>query len=148
MTDVKTTVAALVEALDEASGNINPERGFADELEDVLTQAVITGRKLLIELEAAPAQAEPVAWQWRRKGDPWSLEKTFFSEVFATTDDSEVRPLYAAPQPTRGPLTEAESAQIVREASRGAATRRDGTTSTRIIRAVEAAHGITGEKQQ
>lgn len=56
--------------------------------------------------------------------------------------------LYAHPQPTRGPLTEAESAQIVREASRGAATRRDGTTSTRIIRAVEAAHGITGEKQQ
>jgi hypothetical protein len=41
-----------------------------------------------------PAQ-EPVAWQWRRKGEPWTLAKTFNSEVFATTPDSEVRPLYA-----------------------------------------------------
>jgi hypothetical protein len=44
-------------------------------------------------------QAEPVAWQWRRKGEPWSHEYTFLSEVKATTDDSEVRALYTAPQP-------------------------------------------------
>jgi hypothetical protein len=44
---------------------------------------------------------EPVAWQWRRKGEPWSLERTFNSEVKATTKDSEVRALYAAPQCSR-----------------------------------------------
>lgn len=42
-------------------------------------------------------RGEVVAWQWRRKGNPWTLEKTFNTEVFATTDDSEVRPLYSAP---------------------------------------------------
>ena len=54
----------------------------------------------------------------------------------------------AAPQPpAREPLTQEQIAGIVREASRGAAMRRDGTTSTRIVRAVEAAHGITGERR-
>lgn len=52
---------------------------------------------------AAPAvqvqPSEPEYWQWRRKGEPWTLEKTFNSQVFATTSDSEVRPLYAAAQP-------------------------------------------------
>lgn len=44
-----------------------------------------------------PATSEPVAWQWRRKGEPWSREQTWTHEVFATTDDSEVRALYTAP---------------------------------------------------
>ncbi|WP_431290440.1 hypothetical protein [Burkholderia cepacia] len=38
---------------------------------------------------------EPVAWQWRRGNAPWSLDRTFNTEVFATTNDSEVRALYA-----------------------------------------------------
>jgi hypothetical protein len=42
----------------------------------------------------------------------------------------------------RQPLTREQIGAIVREASRGAATRRDGSTSTRIARAVEALHGI------
>jgi hypothetical protein len=46
---------------------------------------------------AADEARETVAWQWRRKGDPWTLNKTFNSEVFATTPNSEVRPLYACP---------------------------------------------------
>lgn len=48
---------------------------------------------------AAPG-GEPVAWQWRRKGDDWTLAKTFNSQVFATTEDSEVRALYAAAPPS------------------------------------------------
>ncbi len=44
-----------------------------------------------------PSTSEPVAWQWRRKGEPWSREQTWTYEVFATTDDSEVRALYTAP---------------------------------------------------
>lgn len=38
---------------------------------------------------------EPVAWQWRKTNTPWSLDLTFNSEVFATMDGTEVRPLYA-----------------------------------------------------
>lgn len=41
---------------------------------------------------------EPVAWQWRRKGEPWQRDFTFLHEVHATTEDSEVRALYA-PEP-------------------------------------------------
>ncbi len=48
---------------------------------------------------AAPAASEPVAWQWRRKDQPWSLERTFNSQVYATTADSEVRALYAGAAP-------------------------------------------------
>jgi hypothetical protein len=49
------------------------------------------------EFDLPAPSAEPVAWQWRRLGQDWSLDRTFNSAVFATTPDSEVRPLYAAP---------------------------------------------------
>ena len=42
----------------------------------------------------------------------------------------------------RVPLTEVQIGEIVRSASKGSAIRRDGTTSTRIARAIEQAHGI------
>jgi hypothetical protein len=53
---------------------------------------------------ASPESVEPVLWQWRRKSDLWRLDKTFYSEVFATTEDSEVRALYAG-VPTTQPAT-------------------------------------------
>ena len=50
------------------------------------------------EAELARLRAqEPEYWQWRRKHDPWEIGKTFNSQVYATTADSEVRCLYAAP---------------------------------------------------
>jgi hypothetical protein len=42
----------------------------------------------------------------------------------------------------RKPLTDEEIAAIVRVAARGSAIKRDGSTSQRIARAIEAAHGI------
>ena len=42
----------------------------------------------------------------------------------------------------RQPLTDEKIAEIVREAAKNSAIRRDGTTSHRIARAIEAAHGI------
>jgi len=42
----------------------------------------------------------------------------------------------------RKPLTDEQIVAIVREASRGSAIRRDGSTSMRIARAIESAHGI------
>jgi hypothetical protein len=53
----------------------------------------------LANLPTKQEQGEPVAWQWRRKDKAWSLDNTFNSEVYATTSDSEVRPLYTTPQP-------------------------------------------------
>lgn len=49
-------------------------------------------------------------------------------------------------QPRPQPLTDEQIADIVREAAKGSAMRRDGTTSTRIARAIEAAHGITAQE--
>ena len=49
--------------------------------------------------------------------------------------------LYIKPQ-YRKPLTDDRIADIVREASHGSAIRRDGSTSMRIARAIESAHGI------
>jgi hypothetical protein len=49
---------------------------------------------------------------------------------------------YAAAHPQPAPLTDEQIADIVREASRGSAIRRDGTTSQRIARAIECHHGI------
>lgn len=48
-----------------------------------------------------------VMWQWRKKPDAWSLDRTFTIEVFATTDDSEVRALYAHPDPLLAEAVEA-----------------------------------------
>jgi hypothetical protein len=52
---------------------------------------------------------------------------------------------WQAPQPPkaqRQPLTDEQISTIVREAARGSAIKRDGSTSQRIARAIEAAHGI------
>lgn len=63
--------------------------------------------------EEAPAtpQGEAVLWQWRRKGDPWTIEKTFIHPVVATTADSEVRVLYT--QPTTAQQAETAAASEV-----------------------------------
>lgn len=58
--------------------------------------AILAALNALPEAAASSAQ-EPEYWQWRRKGEPWSLTSTFNSQVFATTPDSEVRALFAAP---------------------------------------------------
>lgn len=50
---------------------------------------------------AYPQPPQPVLWQWRRLPGDWTTDYTFPYEVYATTPDSEVRPLYAGPV-TRG----------------------------------------------
>ena len=54
--------------------------------------------------------------------------------------------LYAGATPAAQPLTDEQIKAIVRDAAQGAAFRRDGTTSIRIARAIEAAHGIGVQK--
>jgi len=88
---------------------------------------------------ALQARDEPVAWYHVENN------KVFFT---ASPSDDLIgkywTPLYTTP-PQRKPLTDEEIVAIVREESRGSAISRDGSTSLRIARAIEAAHGIKGE---
>lgn len=65
-------------------------------------------RAALAAAQAAQAGAVPVYWQWRRKADPWSPVHIHWNECHATTDDSEVRALYAAPSQPAPPLPDAD----------------------------------------
>lgn len=60
-------------------------------------------RSILASRPAVADQANddhPVeAWQWRKKNQSWSLDRTFNSEPFARTEGSEVRALYVHPAP-------------------------------------------------
>jgi hypothetical protein len=75
------------------------ERHTCNGLPCVEQTAVDAIRAALAAPSVPSVPSVPVAWQWRREGEPWTLDKTFNSQVYATTPDSEVRPLYAAPQP-------------------------------------------------
>ena len=74
----------------------------------------------------------------------------FKSEPFGWTDCAETDEgaiaLYEHQPAQRKPLTDEEIAAIVRKAAKGAAIRRDGSTSERIALAIEAAHQIGVEK--
>lgn len=89
---IKQAIEAL-EGLDEAYCRAGAPLTRDERIED--RQRLIKARAALAALRSMPA--EPVAWQWRKKDQPWSLERTFNSQVFSTTDDSEVRPLFATP---------------------------------------------------
>lgn len=120
--------------------NENPEWEYA--------HASITSLREALEGQTAQAAEslavgrEPVAWyEYSEKHDAWFL-------AYSRNQKAKTRPLGFVdgeePHPSRHPLTEAEIATIVKGASSGALTRRDGTATTRIVRAVERAHGITG----
>jgi hypothetical protein len=101
---------------------------------------------------ALEAKDEPVAWRYDQakyrtndlRGRQWAFN--VFSQAKPYMDEmvQNVTPLYTTPA-QRKPLTDEEINALVREASRGSAIRRDGSTSLRIARAIEAAHGIKGK---
>lgn len=87
----------------------------------------------------------PVAWM-AHYTEKSGLQCVYTSSSYALAAENDDKgaptPLYTAPPAASAPLTEGQIGKIMREASRGAATGREGTTSTRIARAVEQAHGI------
>lgn len=93
-------------------------------------------------------QRQDADWFHAECDDP-DYSGFYQSEADAITQVNEhggyVTSLYAAPKALE-PLTDEQIAEIVRDAAKGAATRRDGTTSTRIARAIEAAHGIGSQQ--
>ena len=54
------------------------------------------------------SQQEPEYWQWRQKGERWGIDQIYRHEVYATTDDSEVRQLCAGP-PAPAAATKSEN---------------------------------------
>jgi hypothetical protein len=97
-----STLPDRISAYLSGGGLFNPEMADHDAVRDLLIECrdALAHPTSTLRQEACDAAAsEPVAWQWRKKGDPWTLERTFNSEVFATTDDTEVRALYASLSP-------------------------------------------------
>ena len=96
-------------------------------------------RQEVLRLDAAlqtaleQQQAEPVAWM-DREGDLYKMP-----EIKNWAPPHTM--LYTTP-PQRKPLTDEQIAAIVRVAAKNSAIKRDGSTSQRIARAIEAAHGI------
>lgn len=76
------------------------------------TEAAILG----LRAHLAQPEAEPEYWQWRRKDERWGIDQIYRHEVYATTDDSEVRKLYTHPaQPApvlRDALQSVQSAML------------------------------------
>ena len=104
---------------------------------ELKTDAAITAIKAALEAKDEPVALETVyetIIHWDEDGGKRSRRELA----------RRIVDLYITP-PQRNPLTDEEIAAIVREASRGSAIRRDGSTSLRIARAIEAAHGIKGE---
>ena len=106
------------------------------------TAVYIAALRAAIAAAEQPAEpAQPVYWQWRRKDQPWRLEQyTFNSEVKATTDESEVRALYAAPPAQPAPLTDAQISDCAWGYFPDSKNLPEAIVE--FARAVEAAHGI------
>ena len=141
----KTEVDMTLGMLDRAIAKYTSLDAICQDLQEkTYTQAM-----RIAELEAKLAEAEkqePVAWQWRRKDKAWSLDNTFNSEVYPTTLDSEVRPLYTHPQPKREPLTDEQILRFLSRIDECAVRLPRGLRE--FARAVEAAHGITSDMKQ
>lgn len=84
--------------LESVLGNINPERGFVDELEADITESISVLRTALTKPDSGAAsatndEAQPVAWiEHHKGGDNLNWERVDHPYATAT-------PLYAAPQP-------------------------------------------------
>lgn len=128
---------------------------LADELESPGYNATMDEAAALLRELAQEPQAEPVAWHdhveqrlltWRQRfmnksGDQLALDDFMDKESLDDLIDF-VCDQYAHPPQQRQPLTDEQITAIVRDAARDSPIRRDGTTSHRIARAVERAHGI------
>ena len=96
--------------------------------------------ELLERIVANQEQHEPVAMRYDFDGYGYKYIDSGSGSDWQTREKG-AEPLYTKPQ-TRKPLTDEQIVAIVREASHGSVIRREGSTSMRIARAIESAHGI------
>ena len=99
------------------------------------------------------ASGEPVAWRvqleglWFHARDREGLIAAIGVKLGRSISPEQVEPLYAAPQPApaRVPLTGAEIASMQRKANTTGVQFLQPSTVRWIVRAIEAAHGITAQ---
>ena len=99
---------------------------------------------LIAALEQPQVEQEPVAWLWIIDGKRHSV--SFGGPNSNTPKDWIVQPLYTHPQPKRQPLTDAEILMVLDAADIPDLPRDFKDVDIDIARAIEAAHGIGGEK--
>ena len=127
--DIQTVLNALQNSqlFVQASSNINVLEGFGQQLDDA-DEAIALLRAFLAE------PSEPVA---EVAGDYNTKHIIFLPAGIALEVGDK---LFTHPAPSKPePLTDDEITSIVRDASKGSAIKRDGSTSHRIARAVEQA---------
>ena len=132
MTDLRQAAMQALEALDTLYRSLSPESVLAADLKrraDALREA-------LEQPEQEPVAAFYVTKGGEREFDDWLYPLPVGRNLLYTTPPATQQ---------RKPLTDEQIANIVQAAAKGSAFRRDGTTSTRIARAIEAAHGIKEE---
>jgi hypothetical protein len=92
----------------------------------------------------AEPQQEPVAWGYRLPEDGRIID-CITPEEHARYEGEYTVPLYAAPQPRREPLTDAQIESIVDKSTTDEYGYDIWCNGKGVARAVELAHGITGE---
>ena len=94
-------------------------------------------KSVIKDIEARLAEDDEEPYAWVAIHDHHGFDALYFDKQEAVDDGhSFVWPLYRHPPPARK-LTDEEIFEVVREASRGSALMRDGSTSLRIARAIE-----------
>jgi len=134
----KEAMQLALEALEDASAEMLMETGdknYYIEAIAVLRQALVDADDTSQERvdEIVKDEHEPVAW--RSTSPDGKLSNKFACKP---TEGNWVEPLYTAPPKQWVGLTDEEVKNIVREAAKGSATKRDGSTSHRIAQAIEA----------
>lgn len=94
--------------------------------------------------ESVAAQQEPVAWGIVASNTGRICQVELDADEVADHNPARIVPLYAAPQPRREPLTDAQIEQCMKQAY---ATVQGRNLEQAFARTIEAAHGITGEKK-
>ncbi len=131
MSTLREAAQAALDALDDAAGNINPERGYCDELETHITLARDALRAALAE-----PQGEPVGHVRIDSGEVHFVPRQRDADVAGFVDGQL---LYTAPPAQkREPLTDDQINALPCTDGSGS----DWDALVRFARAVERAHGI------
>lgn len=137
VSNLLATMRQMVEALDWAS-----DLNQAALHHKPLHNALAAGRAAIAEME----KAEPVAWYYVE--DPWGANEWHWmtdSPESQGCDPRDWTPVYTAP-PAREPLTGFDLATVIANAGAPELNTISGRAVLSLIRAVERAHKIGGDK--
>ena len=153
----KKEESTLRQAIAEAEKDEPVGEDYIKELEDAahnllaILEHAGNGATVADVIDILEARSKPVAYLVQGCANGSMISHSLFHDLDSAKKTASVFaehyptvhtiPLYTRPQP-RKPLMDEQIVAIVREASRNSAIMRNGSTSLRIARAIEAAHGI------